>query len=200
MASDSLATNLDVDSNLTVIQFPDRALQSETVRKVITACRSQHSIKIQYASMKNPTPSERIISPHTLVHTGFRWHVRAYSHNKQQFNDFVLSRINGTPQPTPEDAPPLEEDTLWQEIITLTLIPNNILNDKQRHLVAKDYGMSDNQLQIHVRKALIDYTLRRYRAAITAEDASDKSQPLIQLLDSDREKVKPYLFDAGVNK
>jgi hypothetical protein len=35
----------------------------------------------------------RVLEPHTLVNTGLRWHVRAYSEDTCDFRDFVLSRI-----------------------------------------------------------------------------------------------------------
>jgi predicted DNA-binding transcriptional regulator YafY len=194
LVSESMAVTLETDSNLASVQLPDRAVRPEVVREVIKACRSGGSIKILYASMANPTWSDRVISPHTLVYTGFRWHVRAYCHKRQDFRDFLLSRIDRTPQPAEDKAPSPSGDSQWQEAITLTLIPNMKLNDGQKALVEKDYGMPDGRLQLSVRKALAHYTLQRYQAAITPEEANDEYQYPIQLLESDRQKLSPYLF------
>ncbi len=197
LADDSTNVTLEIDSNFASVQLLDRAVRPEVVREVLKASRSEGSIKILYASMTNPVWNERIISPHTLVYTGFRWHVRAFCHKRMEFRDFLLSRIDRTPQPVSEKGSCLLEDTQWQETITLTLIPNDKLNDAQKSLVEKDYGMPDGQLQLAVRKALAHYTLQRYQAAITPEEAADEYKFPLQLLETDRKKLKPYLFGYG---
>jgi predicted DNA-binding transcriptional regulator YafY len=194
LVSESMAVTLETDSNLASVQLPDRSVRPEVVREVIKACRSTGSIRILYASMANPTWSERVISPHTLVYTGFRWHVRAYCHKRGEFRDFILSRIDRTPKPTEDIAPSPSEDAQWQDFITLTLIPNTKLNDGQKALVEKDFGMPDGRLQLSVRKALAHYTLQRYQAAIAPKEADNEFQYPIQLLESDRKKLNPYLF------
>lgn len=194
LVSESMAVTLESDSNLASVQLPDRSVRPEVVREVIKACRREGSIRILYASMANPTWSERVISPHTLVYTGFRWHVRAYCHKNEEFRDFILSRIDRTPKSTAERAPLPSEDTQWQESITLTLIPNTKLSDDQKALVEKDFGMTDGRLQLSVRKALAHYTLQRYQVAISPKEVDSKLQYPIQLLESDRKKLNPYLF------
>jgi len=94
-------------------------------------------------------------------------------------------------------APPSSEDIDWQESITLNLIQNSKLSDGQKALVEKDYGMPDGRLQLTVRKALAYYTLQRYQSAISHEEANDEFKYPLQLLESDRKKLNPYLFNAG---
>lgn len=197
LVSDSLAIALETEANLTAVQLPDRAVRPEVVREVIQACRSGSSIRILYASMTNPTLHERVISPHTLVYTGFRWHVRAYCHDKEEFRDFILSRIERTPKPVVADAPNSEMDRRWHELITITLIPNLKLSSGQQALVEKDYGMPDGRLQLQVRAALAHYTLQRFQAAITQKEADDEYKFPVQLSDMDCERLRPYLF--GMN-
>lgn len=194
LVSDSMAVTLETDTNLASVQLPDRSVRPEVVREVVKACRGKGSIKILYASMADPIWSDRVISPHTLVYTGFRWHVRAYCHERHDFRDFLLSRIDRTPKPTDDKAPSPSEDTQWQEAMMLTLIPNTKLNEGQKALVEKDFGMPDGRLQLSVRKALAHYTLQRYQAAITPEEADDELHYPVQLLESERKKLGPYLF------
>jgi len=125
--------------------------------------------------MQNPQWHERMISPHTLVYTGFRWHVRAYCHQSKQFKDFLLSRIDRTPVVVAIDTVDPAQDQQWHEEIMLTLMPNPKLNESQ--------------------KALAHYTLQRYQAAITLAEAEDalKYPLVLQLLDI--EKLSSYLFD-----
>jgi len=73
-------------------------------------------------------------------------------------------------------------------------VPNPKLNDAQKVLVEKDFGMTDGMLHITVRKALAHYTLQRYQAAITVQDAANEFTFPIILLDKDRKKLSPYLF------
>jgi len=196
LVSESMAVTLEVDTNLAAVQLPDRSVRPEVVREVIRACRTRGSIKILYASMSNPVWNERVISPHTLVYTGFRWHVRAYCHKRQEFRDFLLSRIGRTPKPSSESPPETLEDELWNEHILLTLVPNPKLNDGQKALVEKDFGMPDGRLQMTVRKALAHYTLQRYQVAISVDEVGDEFKFPIILLESDRRKLSPYLFGS----
>ncbi len=191
---ESMAYTLETDANVVSVQLPDRSVRPEVVREVVRACRANSSIKILYASMNNPIWHERVISPHTLVYTGFRWHVRAYCHLKGEFRDFLLSRIDRTPQRSEIEAPSQESDADWKEMLTITLIPNSKLDVRQQALVEKDFGMPDGRLQLSVRKALAQYTLQRYQAAITPEDADNAKQFPLQLIETDRNKLSSYLF------
>lgn len=196
LSGQQLKTDIAIETGMNVVgvQMPDRSVRPEVFREVIGACRSNASLKIIYASMNNPIPHERVISPHTLVYTGFRWHVRAYCHKACSYRDFVLSRIDSIPQKSPEPAPSAADDTDWNERIALTLVANEHLTDVQKNVVEKDYGMRDGGLQISVRKALAHYTLQRYQAAMTEEEVELSRQYPLQLLPSDRTKLAPYLF------
>tara|TARA_B100000446_G_scaffold188233_1_gene221576 strand:+ start:11681 stop:12547 length:867 start_codon:yes stop_codon:yes gene_type:complete len=197
LVSEPMAVTLESDSFLTSVQLPDRAVRPEVVRKIIKACRAETSIKILYVSMSNPSWHERVISPHTLVYTGFRWHVRAFCHKRGDFRDFILSRIDRTPQVVTDSAPKASEDEEWATEITLTLVPNTKLSEAQQALVEKDYGMPDGRLQLRVRKALAHYTLQRYQAAITADEAEQPMQYPVMLLVSERQTLFPYLFGSN---
>lgn len=197
LVSESMAITLETDTHLSSVQLPDRAVRPEVVREVIKACRAEGSIKILYASMSNPNWHERVISPHTLVYTGFRWHVRAFCHKRAGFRDFILSRIDRTPQIVTDPAPKASQDEDWTTEVTLTLVPNTQLSEPQQALVEKDYGMPDGRLQLKVRKALSHYTLQRYQAAITPDEAEQAMQYPVMLLASERQSLFPYLFGSN---
>jgi len=192
-----MAQVLESHPGVATVQLPDRAIRPEVVREVVRACRAGTSLRILYASMSNPAPHERVISPHTLVYTGFRWHVRAWCHKREDFCNFLLSRIDRTPKPCDEEAPKVESDCLWQEKISLTLIPNLLLSDSQKALVERDFAMPEGRLQLTVRKALAHYTLQRFQAAITEDHASRVREHPLQLLPTDRRKLEPLLFGGG---
>lgn len=196
LASDAINVTIEPEECLAAVRLPDRAVRPEVVREVITACRAAASLKIVYASMANPAWSERIISPHSLVYTGFRWHIRAFCHKRNEFRDFLLSRIDRIPKAIDTPAPSVANDELWQELITISLVANTKLSDVQRSLVEVDYAMPDGRLQISVRKALAHYTIQRYQAAISPEEAEDEFRYPLMLLPTDRKKLGPYLFGS----
>lgn len=197
LVSESHALIATPESNLSAVQLPDRSVRPEVIREVLRACRNLSTLKIIYASMQNPHWHERMISPHTLVYTGFRWHVRAYCHQSKQFKDFLLSRIDRTPVVVVMDTVDPAQDQQWQEEIMLTLTPNSKLNPSQQALVEKDFGMPDGRLQISVKKALAHYTLQRYQAAITLAEAEDALKHPLVLQRSDIEKLSAYRFDQA---
>lgn len=197
LVSESVALVMETEDHIASVQLPDRSVRPEVVREILRACRTQTSIKIIYASMSNPAWAERIISPHNLVYTGFRWHVRAFCHKRQEFRDFILSRIERAPKPSESPAPPVSDDLLWNQRVQLTLVPNPNLSEAQKLLVEADYGMPDGRLQLSVRKALAHYTLQRYQVAITDEDSIDQYRHPLTLLPADRQKLSPYLFGHG---
>ena len=187
---------LEAHPSVTTVQLPDRAARPEVVRELIRTCRNAGSLKILYASMTNPQIHERVISPHTLVYTGFRWHVRAWCHKRQAFRDFLLSRIYRTPKSCDAQAPLSSTDSGWHDQVNLTLIPNELLSDAQKSLVERDFGMPEGRLQLTVRTALAHYTLQRYQAAITSEEAERVREHPLQLLPTDRAKLTPFLFSS----
>ncbi|WP_198080382.1 WYL domain-containing protein [Acinetobacter calcoaceticus] len=197
LVSESHALIATPEAHLSAVQLPDRSVRPEVLREVLRACRTQSTLKIIYASMNNPVWHERVISPHTLVYTGFRWHVRAYCHQSKQFKDFLLSRIDRTPVVVAMDAVNSAQDQQWHEEIVLTLIPNPKLNESQKSLVEKDFGMPDGRLQIPVKKALAHYTLQRYQVAITLAEAEDALKYPLVLQGSDIENLSYYLFDQA---
>lgn len=190
----SVGVLIEPEENVAGVQIPDRSVRSEVIREVIQAARIGGGLKIIYASMANPIWSERIISPHTLVYTGFRWHIRAYCHKRQEFRDFLLSRIDRTPAPIILDAPSYLEDTLWHQHVEFCFIANTKLSDFQRTLVELDYCMPDGRLQVSVRKALANYTIQRYQAAMSPDEAEDEYKYPLIVQPSDRKKLSPYLF------
>lgn len=193
----TLAPVLESHPAIASVQLPDRSVRPEVVREIIKACRNKGSLKILYASMTNPQIHERQISPHTLVYSGFRWHVRAWCHTRNEFRDFLLSRIDRTPKPCGTADHGAENDQSWNEHISITLTPNSLLNDAQKALVERDFGMPDGRLQLKVRKALAHYTLQRYQAAITEEEAARVKEHPLQLQPSDRPRLDPHLFTGA---
>jgi predicted DNA-binding transcriptional regulator YafY len=193
---EALVETLELSPNLVAVQLPDRAVEPKIVRPIIQACLNHKSIRINYASMRQPNGSVRTISPHTLIYSGFRWHVRAYCHSRESFRDFSLTRIIQAPEQALKQGLTIADDLDWQEKLTLNIVPNAALSEDQQRMVEKDYAMQDGRLQIIIRKALAHYTLQRYQAAILPEEATQGKKFQIMLLETDRDKLGPYLFGS----
>ncbi|MBW8365406.1 MAG: WYL domain-containing protein [Rhizobium sp.] len=139
---------------------PTRTLSAEVLIALLGAIRSQTSVKILYQSMSSPEPKERVIAPHALAYDGFRWHVRAYCTTRERFLDFVIARILGI-QPTQEQGPGGDADESWHRIIRLVLAPNPLLAKANQRVIELDYGMSDGEVELECRQALLFYALKR---------------------------------------
>lgn len=147
-----------------VVPVPTRRIDAEVLRALVSAIRDQLAIHVEYQSMsrEHPEPLWRWITPHAFGFDGLRWHVRAYCHRQSRFLDFVLGRVLRVAETGPAGAHS-EDDLLWQEFFDVVLQPNPQLTEAQRRGVARDYGMSDDELVVSVRSALLYYFNKRLR-------------------------------------
>lgn len=148
-------------TNTEIIRPPARWVKPEVLRPVIQACRENRRLDIGYVSLSSPEEVDgRLICPHTLVNTGFRWHVRAYCEKNQGYRDFVLSRIQGIPEVEDKANYDISGDEAWNTQVELIIIPHRELTEPQRAVIAQDYGMRDGRMQMNCRGALVDYVLQ----------------------------------------
>ncbi|NVK41554.1 MAG: WYL domain-containing protein [Oceanospirillaceae bacterium] len=146
--------------NTQVVRAPARRADPEVVRKIVEACRKQQRLELVYASFQNPLGEERIISPHTLVSSGYRWHVRAFCERNREFRDFVLARILHCGELHGAPLIDASEDSLWHEEIVLSLITNPNLSAEQQAMVRLERCFDDEVMQIPTRRALAIYLLQ----------------------------------------
>ena len=139
---------------------PARGVDPLILRDVLSAIREASALKITYQSMSRPDPSERWIEPHALAFDGFRWHARAFCQNDQIFKDFLLSRIVEVGERGPVTTTP-SADEAWQTDVLLEIGPHPDLSVPQCRAIELDYGMEGGRAQIHVRRALLFYALKR---------------------------------------
>lgn len=139
---------------------PIRSVPSTVLVSVVRAIRRQTSVDVLYQSMSRPDPSWRRISPHALGHDGFRWHVRAYCHQRETFRDFVFARaieIRDAGPTTIQGA----GDMAWHSTVKLMLAPTAGLSLSKRRVVELDYAMSGGQVVLETRQAMLYYALQR---------------------------------------
>jgi len=168
-------------------------LKPDVISKVLESIRHKKGLSIQYASMNRPEGKHRIIHPHSLVDTGFRWHIRAYCENRKEFRDFNLGRIIGIPKIvgySPAVAS-THVDEMWNRQIKISLIPNPMLSDTQKHVVEEEFDMRDGLLSVQSRACLIHYLLQRYQIDSEKLEAPERTQLLAV---ASPNEINPFLF------
>lgn len=145
---------------LGAVSFPGRKIEAAVLRRVLAAIRRKRKLRIEYQSMNRPNPTVRDISPHAVGFDGFRWHARAYCHERRDFRDFVFARILNVASDEESTADP-HNDAAWINMIDVVLAPHPELKEGQRRAIELDYGMRHGRVSIQTREALLFYVLRR---------------------------------------
>jgi hypothetical protein len=138
------------------------------LRPILNAIENHQRLDVFYASISSPEFEERIISPHSLIYDGSRWHVRAWCEKNQGYRDFVLTRIREVFGIEGSSQYGLELDKVWNTWIDLSIEPDPRLSEARRNIVAMDYGMSIDASEklrrtYRVREALVIYWLQQLR-------------------------------------
>ena len=177
------------------MQHFQRRPEPHIVRPILSAITHNRRIDIAYTSVTNPDDDGRIICPHSLIHDGTRWHVRAWCEKNQGFRDFVLSRIRDVWGVEGDSSKSRDHDALWNTQLTLTIQPDIRLNAEQQRVIAEEYGMSLNANGIYersypVRAALLLYTLNHLRIDRLRDNAEAQQ---IMLTQACQREITPYL-------
>ncbi len=184
---DSDVFGIPVDGLSLPNRLPDKAVLAQITR----AIHNRKKLQVSYHSLsKNSTHNNRVIEPHALVNTGFRWHVRAYNENTFDFRDFVLSRFeNAHCQDEPAESSAQYDDD-WVEILNLQLTPHPNLDDANRNSLLIDYGAENDLIEIKIRRALIGYLLQQLSVDTTANHSLNPDK--YQLIIVNRDEIEPF--------
>ncbi|MBK5568022.1 WYL domain-containing protein [Ensifer sp. SSB1] len=139
---------------------PVRGVNPVMLRSVVGAIRGAEAIEVKYQSLSVPEPRWRWIAPHAIAFDGFRWHTRAFCLTDDRFKDFLLSRILDI-RGSRESGVLSGADRDWNSEITLEVGPHPALSETQAKVIALDYGMLGGKAKIKIRRALLNYALRR---------------------------------------
>lgn len=135
-----------------------RNVDPECLRRLFQAIRLREAIDIRYQSLTNTR--WRKIAPHALAFDGHRWHVRAWAVDREDFRDFVISRIDDFGSSEPADFDP-EDDRVWNTKATMTICPHPELNDEQAESIKRDFNMTDGVKHVDVRLSMAYYFIMR---------------------------------------
>ena len=135
-----------------------RNVDADCLKAVFKAIRSHQAIRVRYQSLTNSR--WRTIAPHALAFDGFRWHVRAWACDHEDFRDFVLSRIDEVGELSSVHYHS-EDDLEWHSHVVLRLCAHPGLDEDQRRAIERDYNMVDGRRDIEARLSMAYYYIRR---------------------------------------
>ena len=177
--------------NTEILHVPVRNIDPSIIRAIVTAARQQKRLDVDYVSVNNPNREGRVIAPHTIVHTGLRWHVRAWCEKNQDYRDFVLSRFRGVPEIMDLSEHNIDDDNSWNTPVTIKLKPDTRLSREQKAVIARDYGMTNGVLKIATRGSLVQYALQQ----LHVDDKLLQGKPSAQqIIISNYSDIQTWLF------
>jgi len=178
-------------ANVEQLRTPTRDISAEILRPMIQAARQGRRLEVDYVSLQSPDREGRIIVPHTLVFTGFRWHVRAWCEKNLAYRDFVLSRFRGEAELLDESDRKATGDAAWQRLVAVRVRPDPRLDAAQQEVIAVDFGMRDGELVLKTRATLATYLLQLLKLDPQVEQDNPLAQ---QIVLANRDELQPYLF------
>lgn len=177
--------------NAAAISPLDREIDLSVFRLISCAAYNHQKIKVRYQSLTQAEPQERVLSPHTLVFSGYRWHIRAYSDHHREFRDFVLARIKGLPQLLNESSEPCTNDADWHTEVSILIGVHPDLPENHKQVIAEDYGMIDHEVKVNIKGALVNYFLKLMHLELSREHPDPKVQQIIVV---NKDVVKPWMW------
>jgi predicted DNA-binding transcriptional regulator YafY len=179
--------------SVALVEAVERQVPFDILRAINTAIRRRRVLRIRYQSLSRQQPAEHRFAPHTVVHNGFRWHVRGFSYGHGEYRDFVLMRFVGLPVTLEQTIyRGSDDDWLWNAWVRVQLAPHPGLSPSQRVMVMEDFGMEEGNLEIPTRGALVAYFLRVMGLAAHSGPADPALSPVIVANLGD---LRPYLGD-----
>lgn len=151
---------------------------SEVLRQVLDAIRSESEIEMDYSSMTGSPAMRRFIAPHALGAAGGRWYVRAWSREHNDFRDYALARVSNVKQGAPRTIDS-SSDFEWQQKIDLVLIPNPELDEDRRRAQKLEHKMEDGELRVPCRLSMAFYLMAEHKLDVEPGKLTALQQPLI---------------------
>jgi len=175
------------------IKMPDSVLKPEYIRVVLEAIELQNGLRLKYRSLNHPNGQDRLLYPHSVVFSGFRWHIRAWCATHNSFRDFNLSRISSVPGLTGDwvEEATSDNDKDWNKRITVKLSTNPKLSRLEKSLIEAEFGIVRKYLEIETRAALIPYVLQAYQVDWEEENRNPRKNRLVI---ANRSMLAPYLW------
>lgn len=127
-----------------------------TLRTLVRSIQDEVPVHLIYGSRTGQ--GARVLSPHILVRVVGRFHVRGWDHGKNEYRDFVLSRIFRISQSPDIAFVKAEKDREWKNYEKIVISDKGDDEGKIRDGICRDYGLDlKGQRVLRVRQALVGY-------------------------------------------
>jgi hypothetical protein len=177
--------------NLESLPLPSRLPDKEVLCQITRAIRGHSKLSVRYRSLSDrESGQQRRLEPHSLVNTGLRWHVRAYSEDTYDFRDFVLSRFVAAECLDELAESNQQYDDDWVETVTLKLSPHPRLDESKRASLLLDFAANEKEIVILARRALIGYILQRLNVDTSVDHSMNPNAYQLVLLN--RDEIEPF--------
>ena len=113
-----------------------------------------------------PTSHQRVISPHSLIRAGRRWHARAFCSTNQDFRDYALGRIESAILLNSPSERVDQDDAAWMAKVRVRFVAHPDLTPDKESLIRFEYFNNTAARVDTCRGALIGYFIQDVRAAI----------------------------------
>lgn len=168
------SAGVDDDGRCEVLRLPRRRADPTVERLLFMALYQKLSIRGRYLSVGSGRARWRLLAPQAVAHDGWRWHVRAWCFEREDYRDFVIGRFENVAWPTrlqEHTDIELPADEAWETIVTVKVKPNEALEASARKALRMDYGLEGKQvLELRVRKAMLRYLLEALRLPMPGEE------------------------------
>jgi hypothetical protein len=165
-----------IRSNISAYEFNVRHAKSPSVER-----RSCLEISVTYESPNRPRPETFWITPHALVHDGFRWACRTHRYDYDRFGELVLDRVVGTGETRPSQTHGREADEAWNREFSVRIGPNPGLDAPAREHIETQYGMRGGEIAVRVKECAIVYFLKRYQIEEKSQRKAPHQEPIVVL-------------------
>lgn len=155
------------------------------------AAKLGRDVEITYSSMGEPKPHTRIISPHTIVKAGPRWHVRAYSELNKQFRDYTLGRISGVKVLEQLSKLTMKDDKDWLTEVEVRLVAHPELSFEQENVIRLEYFSNTAARVTKCRGPLVNYFIKQVGAAV---DVKKQLPPEYLLAVHNPQEISQWLY------
>ena len=173
------------------LPLPARLPSQQTLAQITRAIHGRRKLRVGYRSLsRRESGAARVLEPHTLVNTGLRWHVRAYSEDTCDFRDFVLSRIVEAECLNIPAESGAQYDDDWEETVGVRLAPHAGLDAARRERLLLDYGANGEDIEVNVRRALLGYVLQHLSVDTTPDHTLNPNAYQLMLLN--RDEIEPF--------
>lgn len=150
---------------VSVVALPNRTGNPAIQRLVMQAFLNDKKLNLKYWSVNSGNATLRSIVPRAFGHDGYRWHVRAWCCENNDYRDFVMSRISEVKEVTDLDED-LPGDEAWETREVVRLKPNSQLSENAQRAIEMDYDIRENGvLELEVRSAMKHYLLSHMRVS-----------------------------------